>query len=316
MFEAGMLPSTLSSVRLLPSALAGTVHLSAGGEWVVSAANNELPLDAPAPLADRFARFRSALQQGDYEYLRADLNVSSLLDLTERSVAGPKNVMLPFSFFATVVRGAGPRDRGQWRHVLVITEPESVGPPVVAALVREFGATVQSETPARDFATLLTAHELVPSSSTFSYMAGLLGRAHTVHYAHALQNSYRPGMGPCLVPPLYAASRTRALHESRFVFHDVLAASVDFLLLTAPDAVARMQRVHGWDGAALERCRSRHKRSHYFLKQRVLEAMYRDPECSRIYMPSALGAGGVPRLCVDDFQDWDALCTRWPRSRL
>ena len=88
-------------------------------------------------------------------------------------------VVSPLSFYAGVIEGSGP-----WRRVVVLTEPCSVSHPIVRALVQA-GSTAQ------DLATMALARTLVVSSSTFSLMGALLGRARAVHVPYAGSFSLR-----------------------------------------------------------------------------------------------------------------------------
>lgn len=87
----------------------------------------------------------------------------------------------------------------------IVTEPGSLSHPLVTRLADTWGATVQSTTPAADFATLMHARMLVLSTSTFSLSAALLapplenGRQRVVHYPHAGYFSLFTDKDQCLL---------------------------------------------------------------------------------------------------------------------
>ena len=207
---------------------------------------------------------------------------------------------LPLSYYRAIIRGSAAARGGAWRNVLLVTDALSKKHPLVLALVEEFGAIVQSEGVAEDMATLLAARELVAASSTFSFMAALLGRAHTVHWPHAGTGSLRPFQdikSSCLVP-------TAPSLAHRFIVHDALRAGVEILLHSRSPAVARMQRAHAWGAAEVDACVSRQPHSPFFMTPATLLAFYKDPVCARVFMPQALNAEGGVHLCTDAFEDW------------
>ena len=123
-------------------------------------------------------------------------------------------VVSPLSFYQGVLAG------GAWRTVVVLTEQCSADHPIVRALVQRHGAIVQSGSVVEDLATMALARELVISSSTFSLMAALLGRARAVHVPYAGSFSLLSSHNrQCLTP-------TGRL-DPRVVYHDVYRRAVD-----------------------------------------------------------------------------------------
>lgn len=81
---------------------------------------------------------------------------------------------------------------------------------------------------------------------------------------------------------------------------------------TNPERVLSMQRAHGWTQETITHCFARHPeaaRSPYFLNSSQLLAFYRDADCARVFMPTALQTPREkPHLCVDEYRDWDEIC--------
>jgi len=136
-------------------------------------------------------------------------------------------------------------------------------------------------------------------------MAALLGRASTVHTPHAGMDIMLPDSPSCRLP-LPAAFLNAS--SPRVVFHDLLRTGVETLLAGAPQDVARMQRLHGWDATTLSSCRTRRgSRGTYFMQGHELLAFYKDEDCAKVYMPSAVGRG----LVCDHLRDassWSGAC--------
>lgn len=241
------------------------------------------------PLPPEFSQaLAAAATAGELSAFAARYQLEDLLQLLERDVTTNFFTALPLSFYRAVIRGSAAARGGVWRNVLLVTDALSKKHPLVLALVEEFGAIVQSEGVVEDMATLLAARELVAASSTFSFMAALLGRAHTVHWPHAGTGSLRPFQdikSSCLVPTVPALSH-------RFIVHDALRAGVEILLKSRSPAVARMQRAHAWGANEVDACVSRHPRGPFFLTPAALLAFYKDPACARVFMPQALTAEG------------------------
>ena len=130
-----------------------------------------------------------------------------------------EHAVLPLSYYRAIIEGVRARAPlgAAARHVLLVTDGDSVGHPLVAALRKEFRAHVVSGSVASDFAVLLAARELVAAVSTFSWLAGVLGAARAIHYPHAAYFSVLAHKRTCmLVPPAV---------DGRFVFHDGLRAA-------------------------------------------------------------------------------------------
>ena len=260
---------------------------------------------------DFSAALRNAAAAGTLPAFAAMAGLPPLLEMLEEEVVVDWFVALPLSFYRAVIEGSGPPGGGAWRAILLITDAASVGHPLVRALVETYGALVQARSVIDDFATLMAAHELVIPPSTLSFMAALLGRARTVHWAHAGTggaNIKEWGSG-CLLPAALQGAAS-APHAARFVFHDVLRAGITAIARKHSTDAARMQGRHGWAPGDLEACLQRHP-GPYFISSAELIGFYRDVGCARVFMPQALRSDGrgQPRveLCTDAFVDWDAL---------
>ena len=124
-------------------------------------------------------------------------------------------VIPPLSYFQGVLRGT----RAAWDSVLVVGDASLAGGPLLAALVREFNATLAAGSVASDLAALLLARQLVVAgASTFSFMAAAMGRARVIHAPHAALLSARTWTGTCLLTP--------AQFDARWVFHDAFRGAV------------------------------------------------------------------------------------------
>lgn len=224
------------------------------------------------------------------------------LHALEFYAANKGHVALPLSFYQAILDKLGAGATGSaGLHVHLVTEPDSVNHPLVQALQQQYGATVQAETAALDFATLMYARTLVCSVSTFCFMAALLGRAATVHWPHAggLITSLQ---GCMIVPPEL---------DSRIVFHDAYRVAVDKTVeafshnpprpkdvevgLTRQDPEEPMpQRSPG--------CPQNVPTS--FLTFQQLYDFYSNPDCAAFYSPDDYAKAGSPAdampLCVDD----------------
>ncbi len=256
-------------------------------------------IDGPLPL--EFSQdLAAAAVAEELPAFAARYQLKDLLQLLEHDVTMNFFTALPLSYYRAVIRGSAAARGGAWRTVLLVTDALSKKHPLVLALAEEFGAIAQSEGVVEDMATLLAARELVAASSTFSFMAALLGRAHVVHWPHAGTGSLRPFQdikSSCLVPTVPALAH-------RFIVHDALRAGVEILLQSRSPAVARMQRAHAWGAAEVDACLSRHPRGPFFMTPVALLAFYKDPACARVFMPQALTAAGSVHLCTDAFEDW------------
>jgi hypothetical protein len=228
-------------------------------------------------------------------------------------------VVSPLSFYEAVLEGTR-GGRGGWARVVVLTESCSVDHPIVRALVSRYGAIVQAGTVAEDFATLALAREVVVSSSTFSYMAAVVGRARAIHAPVAgslvLVGAHA---GQCLPPP--------AGLDARWVFHDVFrraADAADVLLrgggspwlrraegagplppprpAACPHSAPPSERGAAWGwvrrGGApppprpppaqpLPPAPASEPMPYYFLSWEQLAGFYRNPACSGYYFPPA-----------------------------
>jgi len=267
-------------------------------------------VDAGMPAAYSGALLNAA-SAGALPDFAAAAGLPPLVDIIEDEVVLDWFVTPPLSFFRAVIEGSGPPGGGAWRTVLIVTDSGSVGHPLVRALVETYGALVQARSVTEDFATLMAARELAIPPSTFSFMAALLGRAHTVHWVHAGTggaNIKEWGSG-CLLPAALPGAASAAL-AARFVFHDVLRAGITAIARNHPADAARMQHVHGWAPGDLEACLQRHPGPN-FLSSDELIGFYRDVSCARIFMPQALRSDGRGHLhvalCTDAFMDWDEL---------
>jgi len=129
-------------------------------------------------------------------------------------------VVSPLSFYTNVIEGSAPVGGGGWRQIVILTESCSADHPIIRALVAKYGAIVQVGSVVEDLTTMVLARHLVISSSTFSFMAALLGRATVIHVPHAGSFSLLGSHNKqCLTPT--------SQMDPRFVFHDVYRRSVD-----------------------------------------------------------------------------------------
>ena len=228
-----------------------------------------------------------------------------MLDALEFDVARLGGfVVSPLSFYEELLRALSPRPR----NIVVLTEPCAADHPVVRALERDWGAIVQTSTVAADFATMLLARELVISSSTFSYMAAVLGRARAVHAPYAGSFSLVRAHNRQCLPPAPGL-------DARFIFHDVYRRAVD---KTAAALRARAQPHSGYvwssaaDGASAvpERPAACPLAPTGFLTFDQLADFYRNPACANYYYPprdaaeeraveDAVRATGRAPICTD-----------------
>ncbi len=252
-----------------------------------------------------------------------------LPELLEQNDCATNDMMTPpLSFFRAVLADGG---RAKWRRIFVLTEPGSEEHPIVAAVLREFHATLISiKSVAETLALLMAARHLVLSSSTLSQIGGIFGRAHTLHFPHVGLDSLRPDHHTCRLPLVRSAGGSGASGAGpssphgtpvsfremrggpRVIYHDVLRACIGTIMETNPERVLNMQRAHGWTQETVTHCFARHPeaaRSPYFLNSSQLLAFYRDADCARVFMPTALQTPGEkPHLCVDEYRDWDEVC--------
>ena len=136
-------------------------------------------------------------------------------------------VVSPLSFYEAILSAGYAAAAGvaadagkKWGRIVVLTEACSADHPIVRALVKAHGAVVQAGSTVEDLATMVLARHLVISSSTFSLMGALLGRARRVHIPHAGSFSLRSAHNSqCLTPS--------ARLDGRVVYHDVYRKAVD-----------------------------------------------------------------------------------------
>lgn len=269
--------------------------------------------DHPLPNGARFF---------NWDYAKAAHGMD-LLEITEYDCATNDEVSVtpPIWFFQKLLSNHGQTGGALWQHVIVLAEPGNEAHPIVAAIVREFDATlVTIDSVADSLAMFMAARNMVMSSSTLSQVGGLLGRATTVHLPHVGLDTLRPDHDTCRLPLIRepgsgAAGPFRDLSGGpQIVYHDVLRACINNIMEHKSDWSSRMQVAHGWNLQTLGRCMQRHGNAGpFFLNSTQLIAFYRDPDCARVFMPSAIAAQhdtpmASPRLCVDDFQDWKGVC--------
>lgn len=230
---------------------------------------------------------------------------ADMLDALEFDVARLGGfVVSPASFYTELLRALAPRPR----RIVVLTEPCAADHPIVRALVRDWGAIVQTSTVAADFATMLLAREIVISGSTFSYMAAVLGRARAVHAPYAGSLSLVRSHNRQCLPPAPAL-------DARFVFHDVYRRAVD---KTAAALRARAPPHTGYvwsaDGALADAVPQRPAACPLsptgFLTFDELADFYRNEACANYYYPprdaadvqrvdDAVAATGRAPICAD-----------------
>ena len=201
-------------------------------------------------------------------------------------------VVSPLSFYAGVIEGSAAAAGAPWRSIVVLTEPCSVSHPIVRALVARYGAAVQAGSVAEDLATMALARTLVISSSTFSLMAALLGRARAIHVPYAGSFSLRSSHNrQCLTPS--------ARLDPRFVFHDVYRRAVDAAAAALGSGAAARGREGQWlwraegHGALPVRPPSCPPSNaslpgglgYGFLSWAALEGFYHRPGCAAYYYP-------------------------------
>ena len=200
--------------------------------------------------------------------------------------------------------GPGVPPGGGWQRILIVTE--SPTHPLIGAVRRAFAGmssvpgspaslpvvSLLSSSAARDFATLLWARgDLLISGSTFSWVAGLLGRAAAVHAAHAGFASLLADKDQCLVVPerlQRAALRPGSALAGdgsggkRWVYHDAMrvAAAARREELRAHGEVAAARQDPLTDAASAACAASPVAAAGpYFMSAAQLAAFYRDPAC-------------------------------------
>lgn len=235
-------------------------------------------------------------------------------------------VVSPLSFYVGVIEGllAG-RGHAPVRSIVVLTEPCSADHPIVRALVQRYGAVVQSGSVGEDLATMVLARTLVISSSTFSFMAALLGRARSVHVPYAGSFSLLSSHNrQCLTPT--------ARLDPRFVYHDVYRRAVDAVAaqLEGGSAGGRdrwMWRVEGKGPLPVRPPACPHSPApsaanasgsspatagslpYTFLTWEQLAGFYRNPACAAYYYPPADAAERSARAAYLDAKARHPICT-------
>ena len=235
-----------------------------------------------------------------------------LINLFEHESASNNFANPPLSYYRSILSRTGPKGPTTWDKIFILTEKGNEDNPVVEAIIREFGAIIiPIDSVSETLAILMAARNLVLSSSTFSQIGGLFGRAKVIHFPHGGFDTLRPDHGDiCRLPLARIGKDTFRDYQGvpQIIYHDISRNSIDTIIKTKPDWVNRMQREHGWNEKTLERCLQKTRGiCAFFLNSSMLLKFYRDDDCARIYMPSSLIGftdGQVPRLCVDMYQDW------------
>lgn len=191
---------------------------------------------------EKFPRYRYP-KFPDCDKLREEGEYSSgegrgMLDALEWDAARLGGfVVSPFSFYRAVLEGTA----GSWKRVVILTEPCSRDHPVIRAIIAYLGGLgngngsgsassspppviVQSGSVVEDLTTMALARQLVISSSTFSFMAALMGRAKVIHVPYAGSFSLRGAHNRQCLTPTYDM-------DPRFVYHDVYRRAVDAVAL-------------------------------------------------------------------------------------
>ena len=129
-----------------------------------------------------------------------------LLQFLEDDFVSSQHIVLPLSYYNHILEklmnpSTIESNLPKIKHVLIVTEPESIHHPLIINLANKWNAYIQSSSVAMDFATLMYAKHIILSTSTFSWAAALLGRAKTIHYPHAGYFSIFSDKDQCLVVP-------------------------------------------------------------------------------------------------------------------
>lgn len=233
----------------------------------------------------------------------------SLLGAAERFPFSWHHAPLALSTVLAVLNGTraggpGVPPGGGWQRIVIVTE--SPTHPLIGAVRRAFAGmaavpgspaslpvvSLLSSSAARDFATLLWARsDLLISGSTFSWVAGLLGRAAAVHAAHAGFASLLADKDQCLFVPerlQRAALRPGSALAGdgsggkRWVYHDAMrvtaAARREELRARGEVAAARQDPL---TDAASAACAASPAAAPgpYFMSAAQVTAFYRDPAC-------------------------------------
>lgn len=252
----------------------------------------------------------------DWKYAITKYNID-LINLFEYDCAGNDFANPPLSYFRSILSTTGPEGPGTWKKVFILTEPGNEDNPVIEAIIRDFGASiVPLDSPSDTLAILMAAQNLVLSSSTFSQIGGLFGRAKVIHFPHAGLDTLRPDHGDACRLPLVRVGNDhfRDLKGGpQIIYHDIYRNCINNIIKDKPDWVKRMQNVHGWSGETLERCLKRKRGiSPFFLNSSTLIDFYRDDDCAQVYMPSSVlhgSYGKKPHLCIDTYKDWSKSCS-------
>lgn len=181
----------------------------------------------------------------------------------------------PLSFYEHIFNSQKPHT------IVVLTESCSVDHPIIRKLVQDYGAIVQTGTIAQDMATLVLARQVVISSSTFSFISALMGRAKVVHvpFGGAFSLTHSHNM-QCLTP-------STAL-DARFVYHDVYRRAVDSIAKTlSGEGSNYVWRTHSAQrsGPLPQRPSQCPQLRTDSLKFDDLANFYRNPACARYYYP-------------------------------
>jgi len=252
----------------------------------------------------------------DWKYAVKKYNID-LINLFEYDCAGNDFANPPLSYFRSILSTTGPKGPGTWKKVFILTEPGNEDNPVIEALIHDFGASiVPLDNPSETLAMLMAAQTLVLSSSTFSQIGGLFGRAKVIHFPHAGLDTLRPDHGDACRLPLArdGNEKFRDLKGGpRIIYHDIYRNCINIIIKDKPDWVKRMQSVHGWSKETLKRCLQRkNDMSPFFLNSTMLIDFYRDEDCARVFMPSSVlhgTYGQIPQLCIDTYIDWSSVCS-------
>lgn len=133
----------------------------------------------------------------------------------------------------------------------------------------------------------------------------------------------------------------------KIIYHDIYRAGIYRIMKNQPNELNRMMKIHGWTKDTLQRCLVSTLRNHqhdsleylnvssvnvitkhlfledvspYFLSSNELIRFYRNTDCARIFMPSALRNTNNAQslfdtyLCIDDFLDWSTIHDRLLRD--
>jgi hypothetical protein len=228
----------------------------------------------------------------DWKYTIKKYNIY-LINLFEHESACNNFANPPLSYYRSILTRTGPKGPRTWDKIFILTEKGNEDNPVVEAIIRDFGAIiVPLESVSETLAILMAARNLVLSSSTFSQIGGLFGRAKVIHFPHGGFDTLRPDLGDiCRLPLARIGKDTFRDYQGvpQIIYHDISRNSIDTIIKTKPEWVNRMQSVHGWNEKTLERCLQKTQGiGPFFLNSSMLLKFYRDDDCSRIYMPSSL----------------------------